>query len=122
MNIHDPEGVMEDWWEQHLETLASVSIGAGGPDRDAPTSRVVAGPVQAFLPLEGIVDVAAERERLTKAVTDATADLDRSSRKLANPAFLDKAPAEVVASEESKADEARARLEKLEAQLAELGQ
>jgi valyl-tRNA synthetase len=120
IRIEDPEKVMEEWWANHLAGLAAVSI-VDGPVGDEATSRVVAGPVQAFITLEGLVDVDAERDRLAKAVSATNADLERASAKLDNPSFRDRAPSEVVAAEESKADEARARLDKLEAQLVELG-
>jgi valyl-tRNA synthetase len=120
IRIEDPEEVMEEWWADHLAGLAAVSI-ADGPAGDEATSRVVAGPIQAFIALEGLVDVDAERDRLVKAVSETTTDLERAEAKLDNPSFRDRAPSEVVAAEESKADEARARLDKLEAQLVELG-
>jgi valyl-tRNA synthetase len=120
IRIEDPEKVMEEWWADHLAGLAAVSI-VDGPVGDEATSRVVAGPVEAFVTLEGLVDVDAERDRLAKAVSATNADLERAAAKLDNPSFRDRAPSEVVAAEESKADEARARLDKLEAQLVELG-
>ena len=104
-----------------MTSLAGVAIVAGGPSAEVETGRVVAGPVQAFIPLEGLVDLDHERSRLAKAVTETSAEFDRSQAKLGNPEFRERAPAEVVTSEETKADEARARLDKLEAQLAELG-
>jgi valyl-tRNA synthetase len=119
--LHDPEGVGADWWHDHLTGLAGVAIVDGDPSADVATSRVVAGPVQAFIPLEGLVDLDDERARLAKAVTETAAEFDRSQAKLGNPKFRERAPADVVTSEETKADEARARLDKLEAQLAELG-
>ena len=125
VTIEDPEGVVGDWWADHLAALAAVEVTAGSDG--AATSRVdasatiVAGPVQAFIALEGLVDVGEERDRLAKAVAATTSDLDRSQAKLGNADFRDRAPAEVVATEELKAKEARARLDKLEAQLAELG-
>ncbi len=120
IRIEDPEKVMEEWWADHLAGLAAVSI-VDGPVGDEATSRVVAGPVEAFVTLEGLVDGDAERDRLAKAVSATNADLERAAAKLDNPSFRDRAPSEVVAAEESKADEARARLDKLEAQLVELG-
>ncbi len=119
--LHDPEGVGADWWHDHLTGLAGVAIVDGDPSADVATSRVVAGPVQAFIPLEGLVDLDDERARLAKAVTETAAEFDRSQAKLGNPKFRERAPADVVTSEETKAVEARARLDKLEAQLAELG-
>jgi valyl-tRNA synthetase len=120
VTINDPDGVAEDWWPEHLTALAGVSIAAEPANADSVTSRVVAGPVQAFVPLGGLVDIDAERERLAKAAGEATEDLERSTRKLANQAFRDRAPADVVAAEETKAVEAGIRLENLEAQIAEL--
>jgi valyl-tRNA synthetase len=43
------------------------------------------------------LDVEAERARLRRGLAAATAEVDATSRKLANPAFVDRAPAEVVA-------------------------
>ncbi|MGZ4961989.1 MAG: valine--tRNA ligase [Limisphaerales bacterium] len=48
-----------------------------------------------FLPLEGLIDVAAEKERLTKELEKVQAEIDKVEAKLKNPAFL-KAPANVI--------------------------
>jgi valyl-tRNA synthetase len=120
VELNDPDGVVEGWWPEHLAALASVNVTDASGASVASKSRVVAGSVQAVIPLDGLVDVEAERARLAKAVEDAAADLERSSRKLANKEFRDRAPATVVAAEERKAGEAQARLDKLETQLAEL--
>jgi valyl-tRNA synthetase len=48
-------------------------------------------------------------------------DLDKANKKLSNASFRDRAPAEIVEKEEAKASEFRERLEKLQAQLIELG-
>jgi valyl-tRNA synthetase len=120
ITLHDPDGVVAAWWPEQLAALASVTIAEALGDPGSSTSRVVAGPVQAFIPLDGLVDVEAERRRLAKAIEEAAADLDRSAKKLTNQAFRDRAPADIVAAEERKAGKAQARLDKLEAQLAEL--
>ncbi len=119
VSLSDPDGVVEDWWADHLTGLAGVAL--IDTAKGEAVSRVVAGPVQAFIGLEGLVDIDAERERLTKAIASASADAERSAAKLAKSDFRKRAPADVVASEEAKETEARARLDKLEAQLAELG-
>ncbi|MEA3510218.1 MAG: valine--tRNA ligase, partial [Actinomycetota bacterium] len=94
-------------------------------DGESPTggavSRVIAGTVEAFIPLEGLVNVDAERKRLVKSIGDGESDLERSRAKLANPNFRDRAPADVVAGEEAKVASADERIDKLKAQLAELG-
>jgi valyl-tRNA synthetase len=51
---------------------------------------------QLFLPLEGIVDLQAEKERLTKEIVKLQDELETVRKKLSNPSFVDRAPAAVV--------------------------
>ena len=76
--------------------------------------------MQAFISLEGIVDVDAERARLAKAVEETERLLAASRTKLANEDFVAKAPDAVVTKERAKADELAGRLAKLRAQAEEL--
>ncbi len=121
ITVNDPDGIAEEWWSQHLDTLAGCTVTYGEPPTDGAVSRVIADTVQAFIPLEGLVDVDAERERLKKSIAGGEADLVRSRAKLTNPNFRDRAPAEVVAGEEAKVASAEERIAKLGAQLTELG-
>lgn len=91
------------------------------PPADAPHTRIVAGSIQAFISLEGVVDIDVERERIGRAIGEAEATIAQSDQKLANPEFVAKAPAEVVAEQRAKIEAAQARLEKLQTQLEELG-
>ncbi|MFH0899461.1 MAG: class I tRNA ligase family protein, partial [Pseudomonadota bacterium] len=75
---------------------------------------IVGGDVEVLVPLEGIVDVAAERARLVKDAGKVEKDIQISSRKLENPAFVERAPADVVENERARLEELRARLVKLE--------
>ncbi|MFN2305280.1 MAG: valine--tRNA ligase [Anaerolineales bacterium] len=54
--------------------------------------------VEIALPMAGLVDVAAERERLEKELADAEAQIQRLEKLLASP-FAEKAPADVVENE-----------------------
>jgi valyl-tRNA synthetase len=119
--VHDPDGVAEPWWERQLAALAGVDVTFGDAPSTTGSSRVVAGSVQAFVPLAGLVDIDAERSRIAKAILAAEESLQRSASKLDNPDFRGRAPADVVAKEETKAMEARTVLEKLRTQLDELG-
>jgi valyl-tRNA synthetase len=60
-----------------------------------------------------VIDIAAERTRLTKELAKADADISRVDGKLANPDFLARAPEEVVEGEREKREEASARRAKL---------
>ncbi|HSG78936.1 MAG TPA: class I tRNA ligase family protein, partial [Acidimicrobiia bacterium] len=118
--IVDPDGLAEDWWTTQFASIASFTpTWANEPDREGRT-RIVSGSVQAFISLEGIVDVDAERERLSKAIADAEGVLSKAQAKLANENFVARAPEAVVAKERAKAEELQARLDKLQTQLDEL--
>ncbi len=121
VTLSDPDGVVAPWWFPQFEALAAVSPSLGEAPEGAVVSRVVSGSAQAFIALEGIVDVGAERARLDKEIAEITTVLDRSRAKLAKRDFVDKAPAEVVAKERAKVAEFTAVLEKLSAQRADLG-
>ena len=65
----------------------------------------------------GLIDTDAERERLLKRLTAAQKDLDRVDKKLGNPSFIDKAPAEIIEKERGKQRELSDLIAKLQAQL-----
>jgi valyl-tRNA synthetase len=68
---------------------------------------------EVFIPLAGMIDTAAERQRLEREAAKIATEIGRLSAKLANPSFTGKAPAAVV-------DKSRADLAGLQAQLTKL--
>jgi valyl-tRNA synthetase len=68
---------------------------------------------EAYVPLEGIVDLSAERRRLERELAKAEDELGRLDAKLARAEFRERAPAEVVAREEARRDDQTALLAKL---------
>ena len=120
--VADPEGVAERWWREQVESLASVTPqwveqASAGPGR----TPLVVGSIQVFVSMAGTAEAAAEKERLARAVAEAESLLAASEAKLANPQFLERAPAEVVEKERARTTEGLARLAKLRAQLEALG-
>ena len=90
----------------------------------APTENVasaVLNEAQVVLPLAGLLDIAAERGRLTKQRVEAEAEVARLEVKLANPDFRERAPADVVAKEEERLAAAQIRLEGVQGRLASFG-
>ena len=79
--------------------------------KGTPTALTPLG--ELFLPLEGLVDVEAERTRITKELEKITKEIAKSKAKLGNASFVDRAPAAVV-------DQERARLADWEAKQAQL--
>jgi valyl-tRNA synthetase len=65
--------------------------------------------VQIYVPLKGLVDVEAEEQRLLKEISKIEKDIELFTRKLANPSFVDRAPADVVAKEKEKLAEVTAK-------------
>jgi valyl-tRNA synthetase len=90
--------------ESAIISLARVSDLAIGHNIEKPedASIQVAGDVQIYVPLKGLVDVAAEEERLLKEIGKIDKEIEMFSKKLESPAFVDRAPVEIVAKERQK--------------------
>ena len=100
-------------WAEFIKRLARVSeISSASAAPQGSVQLVVRGEVAA-LPLKGVIDVAAERARLTKEMQKADADIARVDAKLNNPNFMARAPEEVVEEEREKREEAHARKAKI---------
>lgn len=85
----------------------------------ASASAVVEG-TEIFVPLEGIIDLDAERKRLEKEITRLQGLIDGISKKLANPNFVDKAPKDVVEKEREKQKNISMNVGKLKVNLEQL--
>src|SRR5439155_3430159 len=55
-----------------------------------------------YLPTEGLIDVAAEKTRLTKEIEKYQAEIAKVEQKLANPAFVQKVPPEVLSEHQKR--------------------
>ena len=73
-----------------------------------------------LLPMAGLIDVTAERERLQKQLLDSKQWVDRLEQKLANRQFVDNAPADVVQRERQKLSEHQTLCGQLQSQLQQL--
>jgi valyl-tRNA synthetase len=84
-------------------------------------ARGVIRDIQIAIPLEGLLDLDAERGRLLKDLGKVEKEMQTRGRKLSNHSFLDRAPAEVVEKERRLHQELAERKEKLEQLLASFG-
>ena len=103
-----------------LSRLARVDRAEG----EAPAGgalQIVVDEATYVLPLEGVIDLDAERARLTKAIAAAEKERDSLNARLSNPAFAEKAKPEAV--EKARADHAEKSAEaaRLGAALGRLG-
>ncbi|PXW50448.1 valine--tRNA ligase [Methylobacterium sp. B4] len=109
-----------DRWSETLTRLARLSeIGFTEAAPKNSVQLLVRGSVAA-LPLEGIVDLAAEVARLKKEAGKAKSEIAKIEGKLGNADFLARAPEEVVDEQRERRDAEAARLAKIEEALVRL--
>jgi len=98
----------------------TVTVDAGlDPETAMPGTLTPLGML--YLPLDGVIDVEAERARLTAELEKVNGHLAGALRKLENESFVGKAPDAVVAQVRATRDELREKQAKLQAQIAALG-
>ncbi len=105
-----------------MSRLAGVSGFSAGTDQTKPAhaAAFVAGGLEVFVPLEGLVDFDAEKARVARQLEVARGDLAKLERKLSNEGFLAKAAPEIVEKDRAKAAELFDTVATLESQFAEL--
>ena len=83
----------------------AVDVGLARPPRSA---VAVADTCTVYVPLDGVIDIAAEVQRLDKAMAKIDKDIQKITDKLGNERFVAQAPAEVVAEQRQKLAELEA--------------
>ncbi|MFA5019081.1 MAG: class I tRNA ligase family protein, partial [Methylobacter sp.] len=87
------------------------------PNESTPESAIaLVGEMKILIPMAGLIDKEAELARLEKEIQKINNDLPRVEGKLNNPAFVDKAPPEVIDKEKAKLADLRSMLNNLEQQ------
>jgi valyl-tRNA synthetase len=84
------------------------------------TAAINAGYGDLYLPLEGLVDVAAEKARLTKELEKIDAEIQKVESKLNNPAFAQKVPPQVLEEHKQRLADWQAKRQHVLAALAAL--
>jgi valyl-tRNA synthetase len=101
-----------------IERLARIQPGDAG---DGSRLAVVHGEATLLIPLGDVVDLAAEKLRLEKALAAAAKERDALAGRLGNPGFTEKAKPEAVEKAREDHDARAAEAERLAAALARLG-
>ena len=100
-----------------LARISGITLADQPPKASA---QIVIGTTTACLPLEGVIDVAAERTRLAKELEKAVQEIGRIDKMFSNPQFMAKAKEEVVEENREKREDYVARKAKVEEALARL--
>lgn len=104
-----------------LARLGRIESLAFGEDVAGGAAQIVVDEATFILPLEGVIDIAAEKTRLEKALTAAAKERDSLGGRLSNPAFVEKAKPEAVGKAREDHAEKTAEAERLKAALDRLG-
>jgi len=95
-----------------LESITWLNSDATAPE----SAMALVGDMKILIPMAGLIDKEAELARLEKEIQKIHNDLPRVEGKLNNPAFVDKAPPEVIDKEKAKLADLRSMLNNLEEQ------
>jgi valyl-tRNA synthetase len=97
-----------------LEAVTQAATVPGG------SAQIVVGEATYALPLAGIIDIEAEKGRLTKEIGKLDSEIAGVDRKLGNEQFVAKAPEEVIEEQRTRRAEAVDRRERIAAALGRL--
>jgi valyl-tRNA synthetase len=113
------------WFEAAADTFGLLA-GAGRVEvvesYEAPTGTpaTVTDPGVIHMPLEGLIDVDAEQNRLGKEMEKVDKEIEKAGKMLANPKFLDKAKPGIIAEHKQRLEGFRSRKEQLTSMLENL--
>jgi valyl-tRNA synthetase len=106
----------------YFRSLIKVENLYAGTDVKKPqvSASVVISGAELFVPLEGLIDIDIEKNRLQKELDNLSIQLEKVSKKLANPDFLANAPDDVIGKEKAKRSDYQSRIEKLNKNLEQI--
>ncbi len=102
-----------------LKRLAKIRSIDWLPETEAAPANALGlvGDLKVMVPLAGLIDIEAERARIAKEIERKRSELKRVEGKLGNEKFVQNAPPAIVEKERTRATDAQAALEALQAQL-----
>jgi valyl-tRNA synthetase len=106
---------------QHVGRVESVTALAVGEEPPASATALL-DELRLLVPMKGIIDVDAERQRLEKQRDKVDVELQRARGKLGNPNFVNNAPPDVVTQEKQRESEFERQIAQLSEQLDRLSE
>jgi valyl-tRNA synthetase len=105
---------------KRLARVEEITVADELPTIEASARAVVAG-IDLLIPLEGLIDFAKERERISKEITKRENEAKGLATRLGNPSFVERASADVVQQARERHEELISEIEKLRESLTALG-
>jgi valyl-tRNA synthetase len=108
--------------EPFIRLLAGVGKLQAGPAVTKPpqSASIVQTDFEAYVPLKGLIDIAAEVKRMEKQLAEKRKHVQGIESKLANASFVEKAPKELVQQQHDQAKELHEQIKTMEESLREL--
>lgn len=123
LEIVAPSALERARLERHEGTISRLARLSGVKFVDEAArgaAAIVFDETSAALPLKGIIDLEAERKRLTKEIDKARSEIAKIDGKLANPKFVERAPEAVVEENRERRLDFEGQVSKFEAALKRL--
>jgi valyl-tRNA synthetase len=96
-----------------LARIKDLKIGGDELERPDKVSTSIVKEVEVILPLEGMIDLDKEIERMEKEIEEMDFEIKRAEGKLSNKGFVNNAPQDLVEGEKQKLKEYQEKKEKL---------
>ena len=108
-------------WLLKLGFGNEIEISANKENLPQNAMSVLANGIELYMPFEDLVDISEEKERLQKEKERLESEIQRATKMLNNPGFVNKAPVEKVQEEKDKKTKYEDMLETVKNRLEEIG-
>ena len=107
-------------YEAVITKMANLTEVERVEEKDATAAAFIVKTTQYFVPLGGLIDVEAERQKMSEELTYLEGFLASVMKKLSNERFVSSAPEKVVANERAKKADAEAKIAAIKERLEQL--
>ena len=107
-------------YEAVIKKMANLTEVERVEEKDAAAAAFIVKTTQYFVPLGGLIDVEAERQKMSEELTYLEGFLASVMKKLSNERFVSSAPEKVVANERAKKADAEAKIAAIKERLEQL--
>ena len=108
-------------WLLKLGFGSEIEISGSKENLPQNAMSVLANGIELYMPFEDLVDISEEKERLQKEKERLESEIQRATKMLNNPGFVNKAPVEKVQEEKDKKTKYEDMLETVKNRLKEIG-